>query len=33
MARALLVGLVELGSLAIFSAGIAVLTVAIAPGL
>jgi len=32
-ARALIVGLVELGSLAIFSAGVAVLTVAIAPGL
>ena len=33
MARAFIVGLVELGSLANFSAGIAVLTVAIPPGL
>jgi hypothetical protein len=33
MARALIVGLVELGSLAIFSACVAVLAVAAAPGL
>jgi hypothetical protein len=33
MARALIVGLIEIGSLAIFSACVAVLAVAIAPGL
>jgi hypothetical protein len=33
MARALIIGLVELGSLAIFSACVAVLAVAVAPGL
>jgi hypothetical protein len=33
MARALIVGLIELGSLAIFSACVAVLIIASAPGL
>ena len=33
MARALIVGLIELGSLAIFGACVAVLTFALAPGI